>query len=113
MMLKKALLARTALAATAGLLLLAAAQAPPVAAAQHGKTHPQAHAPILGQVLPTRVTAPGPLHHKAGSVNVQRRTTVAPKGKAAISANAAAVTTTNPVALRALVVGLDTADWGV
>src|SRR5262245_20166893 len=112
MMLKKALLARTALTATVGVLLLAAAPAEPVAASPHGKDHPQGHAPIPAQVLPPKVKAPGPLAHKAGSVAVQRRPNVAPKAKAA-TASAAAITTTNPVTLRALVVGLDTADWGV
>ncbi len=111
MMLKKALLARTALTAATGLVLLAAAQ--PVSAVPPSiHDNAQDGAPLRAEVAPPRVTPPGPLPRKSGSVPVQRNKTVAPKGKAATSA-AAAVTTTNPVTLRALVVGLDSADWGV
>jgi hypothetical protein len=118
MLQKKKLLARTSLAAAIGVVLFAATQAQPVAAVapSHLKGHPQAHLPIPAQVLPVKVKAPGPLAHKAGRVTVQRNATVAPKGKAASTTSAAgiaAVTTTNPVALRALVVGLDASDWGV
>ncbi len=118
MLLKKKLLARTSLAAAVGLVVLAATQAQPVAAVSPSPLsgHPQHHLPIPAQVLPARVKAPGPLAHKAGRVTVQRNATVAPKGKAAsatTAAGVAAVTTTNPVALRALIVGLDPSDWGV
>src|SRR5690242_20488917 len=113
MMQKRKLLVRTTLAAAAGLVLLAAWQAQPVAAVSQSprSSHPQHHGPIPAPVAPKRVTPPGPLPHKAGRVAVQRSTAVAPRAKAAITTTSAIPT--NPVTLRALVVGLDSADWGV
>jgi hypothetical protein len=96
--------------------LLAAAQP---TAARPPQTHGQAHGTTVlrGQVAAPRLNTAKPLPKMKGSVPLQRNRTVRPGGLTAGRPSATALSTTTStqpsVQLRALVIAVDTDDWGV
>ena len=124
---------RLARLAPAACVLLLAASAAPASAEAPGDSGDHRHPTVRGAVAPPRATPGKPLPRVKGSVTVQRGRTllppsasrpgtkiktptteapanVAPSDKAAVAALAL---TPPKVALRALVVAVDAADWGV
>jgi hypothetical protein len=108
-----------------GVALLAGAEptsAQPAPNHQHGSHAGHAHPLVLSPVAAPRVTAPPALPHRSGSVPLRRSQTVRPVGPLnrkpatgslpakTLSSTAAAG---SPVQLRALVIAVDDADWGV
>jgi hypothetical protein len=78
-------------------------------------THSHAHPLVLAPVAAPKVDTAEPLHPMAGTVAIDRTRTVRPAGKlsAAGAPTAAALAATTKVGLRALVVAVDSGDFGV
>ncbi|MEV8511731.1 hypothetical protein [Dactylosporangium sp. NPDC051484] len=117
------LLLRTSTAAVCALLVLGGAQRASAEQPKHQPAHGHKGTLVLGQPGPRgaqRVTRPGaPLPKISGSVPLNRNLTVRPGKPGAASTQGAGPSTlaapaaSPKVGLRALVIGVDSADWGV